>query len=258
MTNDTTNPAGRPADAPRTHEEVLEVPHLIAVGVIEAHGDVVLVARHGVGEGRRRDGVAAREAHEHPGRTAPLLSQLLHDLFQPQEMLTLARRLGAARVVGAGSALYVPLPGPGDRLDLDHVLVLRHAGQGQRLFTHEDARLAERVVEQVCRVLAHDRAVEQGRTEERARIAQDLHDDIGARLLTLMYKAGDPEIEDYIRHTLQDLKTLTRGLAASSHPLSHAAGEWKADLAQRLGAAGLRLDWRFDACLLYTSDAADE
>ncbi|MBK9364328.1 MAG: histidine kinase [Rubrivivax sp.] len=189
----------------------------------------------------------AREAHEHPGRTAPLLSQLLHDLFQPQEMLTLARRLGAARVVGAGSALYVPLPGPGDRLDLDHVLVLRHAGQGQRLFTHEDARLAERVVEQVCRVLAHDRAVEQGRTEERARIAQDLHDDIGARLLTLMYKAGDPEIEDYIRHTLQDLKTLTRGLAASSHPLSHAAGEWKADLAQRLGAAGLRLDWRFDA-----------
>jgi signal transduction histidine kinase len=189
----------------------------------------------------------AREAHEHPERTAPLLSRLLHDLFQPQEMLTLPRRLGAARVVGAGSALYVPMPGPGDRLELDHVLVLRNASHGQRLFTHDDARLAERVVEQVCRVLAHDRAVEQGRAEERARIAQDLHDDIGARLLTLMYKAGDPEMEEYIRHTLLDLKTLTRGLAASSHPLSHAAGEWKADLAQRLGAAGLRFDWRFEA-----------
>ena len=34
---------------------------------------------------------------------------------------------------------------------------------------HDDARLAERVVEQVCRAVAYDRAVEQGRAEERQR-----------------------------------------------------------------------------------------
>ena len=72
--------------------------------------------------------------------------------------------------------------------------------------------------------MAFDQAVEHGRSEERVRIAQDLHDDIGARLLTLMYKAQTPEMEDYVRHTLQDLKTLTRGLAAPNHRLSHAAG----------------------------------
>jgi signal transduction histidine kinase len=121
--------------------------------------------------------------------------------------------------------------------------MLRFAHRGRRLFTSEDARLADRIVEQLCRAVAFDKAVEQGRSEERARIAQDLHDDIGARLLTLMYKAHSPEMEEYVRHTLQDLKTLTRGLAASNHRLSHAAAEWKADLTQRLTAAHIELGW---------------
>jgi signal transduction histidine kinase len=122
-------------------------------------------------------------------------------------------------------------------------LLLRHAQRGQRLFTPDDARLADRMVDQLRRAQAYDRAVERGRSEERQRIAQDLHDDIGARLLTLMYQAQTPEMEDYIRHTLQDLKTLTRGLAAAEHRLSDAAAEWKADLGQRLAAARAELAW---------------
>ena len=138
------------------------------------------------------------------------------------------------------------LPGVPDELQPRGSLVLRFARRGRRMFTREDARLTDRVLEQMVRAVAFDRAVEQGRNEERARIAQDLHDDIGARLLTLMYKAQSPEMEDYLRHTLQDLKTLTRGLAASSHLLSHAGAEWKADIAQRLDAAHCELDWSFE------------
>ena len=88
----------------------------------------------------------------------------------------------------------------GDRAE--QTLVLRFSQRGQRLFTEEDARLADRIVEQLKRAVAFDQAVERGRSEERSRIAQDLHDDIGARLLTLMYQASNPEQEDYIRATM--------------------------------------------------------
>ena len=125
------------------------------------------------------------------------------------------------------------------------VVMLAFAQRGRRLFTNEDARLADQVLDQLTRAVAFDAAVERGRREERMRIAQDLHDDIGARLLTLMYQAPTREMEDYLRHTLKDLKTLTRGLAAPNHRLSHAVAEWKADISQRLAAADCELGWSF-------------
>jgi signal transduction histidine kinase len=169
---------------------------------------------------------------------------LMRELFDPLESTLVNGDVQAATLRSNGGILLVPLP------RISHsdaggaqVFVLRHADKGRRLFTSEDARLADRIVDQLHRVLSFDRAVEQGRSEERMRIAQDLHDDIGARLLTLMYQAPNPDIEDYIRHTLQDLKTLTRGLAVQSHTLGDAASEWKRDLTHRLTAARCELDW---------------
>ena len=188
----------------------------------------------------------AREVEVHPERTPTLLSQLLADLFEPLEVSVVERSSRRTRVAGDGSSMLVPVPVLGDDPQaLRGSVMIRFAHRGRRLFTSEDARLTDRIVEQLRRAVRFDKAVEQGRSEERLRLAQDLHDDIGARLLTLMYKAQSPEMEEYLRHTLQDLKTLTRGLAASNHRLSHAAGEWKADLTQRLTAAHIELKWTF-------------
>ena len=188
----------------------------------------------------------AREVEARPERTAALLSQLLRELFEPLEVTLIDKRTQATRIVADGSTMILPVPTlkGGEEASAGSVMI-RFAQRGRRLFTSEDARLTDRIVEQLRRAVAFDRAVEQGRIEERTRLAQDLHDDIGARLLTMMYKANDPEMEEYLRHTLQDLKTLTRGLAASNHRLSHAAAEWKADLTHRLTAAQIELVWKF-------------
>ena len=196
----------------------------------------------------------AREVEAQPERIPPLLSQLLGDLFEPLEVNVVDRHSAKTRVAADGSSMLVPVPQLGGDTTPRGALMIRFAQRGRRLFTAEDARLTDRVVEQLRRAVRFDKAVEQGRSEERLRLAQDLHDDIGARLLTLMYKAQTPEMEDYLRHTLQDLKTLTRGLAASNHRLSHAAAEWKSDLTHRLTAAHVDLKWTlvFDEDILLT------
>ncbi len=187
----------------------------------------------------------ARELERRPDRLDDLMARLMRELFDPIEISLVQGDVPTTALRGNGGILLVPLPHLSHTEGCTKVFVLKHADKGRRLFTSEDARLADRIVEQLHRVLTFDRAVERGRSEERMRLAQDLHDDIGARLLTLMYQAPNPEIEDYIRHTLQDLKTLTRGLAVQTHTLSDAASEWKRDLSHRLHVARCELDWQF-------------
>jgi signal transduction histidine kinase len=191
---------------------------------------------------------SARAIEAHPQRSADMIVQHLRDLFNPSQISASDKALLTPRIVDGGSTLLLPIQScsqPGQNAPLS--IVMRYAQQGQRLFHSDDAVLAERIVDQLRRAVAFDRAVEQGRSEERMRLAQDLHDDISARLLTLMYQSSTPEMEAYVRHTLQDLKTLTRGLAVANQRLSHAAAEWKADLTQRLSAADLLLRWELNA-----------
>jgi signal transduction histidine kinase len=187
----------------------------------------------------------AREVQQRPQELTPQFSRLMRQLFDPLTQTAVDKTPTASVVLDEGSALLVPWPRLAGEQAAPGALKLTFAGRGKRLFVTDDARLADRVREQLMRAVAFDQAVEHGRAEERARIAQDLHDDIGARLLTLMYKAPDAETEDYVRHTLKDLKTLTRGLATASHCLSYACAEWKTDVSQRLMTADCELGWTF-------------
>jgi signal transduction histidine kinase len=199
----------------------------------------------------------AREVERHPELLADGLRRLMRELFEPLSIDLTPSRLEGEQVAlkGHGTVMVMALPTPQPPGTIGEAcLVLRHAHRGQQLFSQADAQLVMHILAQLERVLDVDRAVERGRCEERQRIAQDLHDDIGARLLTLMYQAPTPDVEDYVRHTLQDLKTLTRGLAASAHPFSQAVSEWKRDLGHRVGVARCELDWKatWDEDLLLT------
>jgi signal transduction histidine kinase len=85
--------------------------------------------------------------------------------------------------------------------------------------------------------------MEQAVAEERERIYRDLHDDVGAKLLSLVYRAESPESADLARSALQDLRDVVSTTQQGNLDLAAVCADWRAECEQRLSEAGISLDW---------------
>ena len=92
------------------------------------------------------------------------------------------------------------------------------------------------------RLIAYQDAVEHGVEQERTRVAADLHDDVGARLLTLLHRS-DSESALAIREVLSSLRMVVYALGAKPQPLNEALADWRSELHDRCEAAGARVEW---------------
>lgn len=85
--------------------------------------------------------------------------------------------------------------------------------------------------------------------EERERIYRDLHDDVGAKLLSLVFRAGKPEDADLARSALRDLRDVVSRTGASSYQIEDVVADWRVECDQRLAEAGIALDWQAGGAL---------
>lgn len=115
----------------------------------------------------------------------------------------------------------------------------------------EEARrgLEERVAEisgQIERNFSHlaEARVEQVAEKERKRIAADLHDDLGAKLLTIVHTSDNERISTLAREALEEMRLSVRGIAGKPVHLSDALADWRAETVQRLGDAGIEVEWQ--------------
>ncbi|WP_295856964.1 ATP-binding protein [uncultured Xylophilus sp.] len=122
-------------------------------------------------------------------------------------------------------------------------LRLAYAGGGRRLFGLRDATLAARLVALLQQAEAGRRAYDRGVQEERRRIARDLHDDIGARLLSGLHQPDVDQTRVLIRQSLTEIRALVGGMAGAQPLLGTVLAELRHETAQRLDAAGLALQW---------------
>lgn len=168
---------------------------------------------------------------------------LLATVFAPLGVESATSGDGATpgpRIEDDGLALRVP---PVDAETAP--LLLRHADGGQRLFTRRDivTLAALRLLYELARDLL--RAHEAGAGAERARIARDIHDDLGALLLSLLYRSRE-EDQPLVRDAIVRTRELVNTLNLTPMGLPQALLRWRTELRDRLAPAGIALAWQVD------------
>ncbi len=136
------------------------------------------------------------------------------------------------------------------------VLMLAIGARLLQIFTHalEAAEASRRQLEsrvkqaaaEIERSFAHmaEMRVEQVTQNERKRIAADLHDDLGAKLLTIVHTSESDRISTLAREALEEMRLSVRGLSGRPVRLVDALADWRAETVLRLGQANIEAEWR--------------
>ncbi len=82
---------------------------------------------------------------------------------------------------------------------------------------------------------------------ERKRIASDLHDDLGAKLLTIVHTVDATRLPQLAREALEEMRLSVRGLAGKPIQLDDAVADWRAEVVGRLEQAGIQCSWVIQA-----------
>ena len=157
------------------------------------------------------------------------------------ELMADVARLAQPRIAAAQSAPLMALVALGLLLTLQYGQALRQS-EASRETLETRVREATAEIERNFDQLAQAR-VEQVTATERKRIAGDLHDDLGAKLLTIVHTSADPAISTLAREALDEMRLSVRGLTGRPMLLADAVGDWRVEVISRLAQAQVSAEW---------------
>jgi signal transduction histidine kinase len=177
-----------------------------------------------------------------PAHGVPSLDErwrlLLAKVFEPRTLDAMDSGPSRVRIDQAGLRLVVPRAGGEGAIALDY------ADGGARLFSRRDARLAQGLLDLLRQGAGYQDGYWRGVESERDRIARDLHDDIGAKLLTLIHESSSERVAGLARSAVAEMREVVAGLRAQPLALADALADWRAELAERCVAAGCTMRWQ--------------
>jgi len=166
---------------------------------------------------------------------------LLRQVFEPVLVMNETDEGDEVLIKESGAVLHVP--------EFDNIPALALAGveRGSRLFNANDVSFLNSMMTLFKNAQAFKGAYEQGVHEERTRIARDLHDDVAARLLTLIHKSEGTPQEPLAREALVTLRESINSLGGQKEqPLDEILRELQVEVKFRLGAVKIKLYWEQD------------
>lgn len=167
--------------------------------------------------------------------------KLMRDVFGPLEIRALDVSSAGVKIEDEGTLLV--LPGVADSPPLS----LRYRNGGRGLYSPRDAALAGQIVKLMRYAEENRNAYDRGVSEERARIARDIHDNIGAQLLRALHSRETGRKDAMIRETLTDIRDVINNAQGAEAPMQDVLADLRAETADRLEPHGIELSWNLHA-----------
>jgi len=166
---------------------------------------------------------------------------LLRQVFDPVLVMNDIDDSEEVEIKESGAVMHVP--------EFEDIPAIGLAGveRGSRLFNENDVRFLNSLMTLFQNAQVFKSAYERGVHEERTRIARDLHDDVAARLLTLIHKTEGTPQEPLAREALVTLRESINSLGGrKEQSLDDLLRELQVDIKFRLEAADIQFSWEQD------------
>jgi len=164
------------------------------------------------------------------------------------------------KVVESGKTFWLDYSVPIILLMIGYLMVTRFLAavkQAEKLNQELENRVAK-----AQQKIAHDYEkilqleTEQASNHERERIYRNLHDDMGSKLLSLVYKADNKEVGDLAREAMNDLRSIVSKKPKNKHLLTETLEKWHKETLTRCLDAHFKCEWNQQGmekqCLLNT------
>lgn len=175
---------------------------------------------------------------------------LIKKFYDPLETIFLAEDI--KEVVIATDGLTMLLPPVAECRGLK----ISYPWGGKALFNSESKDLAIQMIALVEQAEASRKAYDRGVQQERKRMAQDLHDDVGARLLTGIHMAGE-DMKPTLQAALADIRSIVSEMNEEKVELSSLLAESRHEVSKRLAFLNVELDWPVDQNKTYSDIKLD-
>ena len=159
------------------------------------------------------------------------------DFYRPLNVETAKSDPTDAEIQQNGLQLVMP------KLTRSGSILLSNASEGQRLFTRNDIKnfnILWTIFDLMHKTLL---ARAEGAHTERDRIRQDIHDDLGAKLLSIQISSKDKEPSKLAKEALVDLKNLLQSIEIEPIALTDALEHWHLELQER-ASNDMTIDWQ--------------